>query len=245
MKPSVKLMNLTMDFQDDVGQLTIYLCWLASHRDMLMLSVIRCVYATWSIQWRLILVNRQISFYEWINQGWSGRVIDTMRILYSSTYYRVKVNDQISLRIDNHVDVNQGRNVSGLLFHKCMADLSEYLYREVGICLADSIVAHLLWTDDLILLYDSVSELQKQLKVLSGFLSYNMMIVNEMRTTVMVYGPGNRNFSLKFNGRYRRWVQIPVQYNTSYINGMGFGLAPTINIFVIKLDNHSLLCLSD
>ena len=102
--------------------------------------------------------------------------------------------------IANHVGVNQGGNVSGLLFRKYMADLSEYLYTEVGICLGDSIVAHLLWADDLILLSDSVNGLQKQLNGLFRFCSDNMMIVNEMKTKVMVYGPANKNFSHKFNG---------------------------------------------
>ena len=147
------------------------------------------------------LVNRHILFYKLINQGWSGRVIDTMRNFYSKTYFRVKINGRISPPIANHVGVNQGGNVSGLLFRKYMADLSEYLYTEVGICLGDSIVAHLLWADDLILLSDSVSGLKKQLNGLFRFCSDNMMIVNEMKTKVMVYGPANRNFSLKFNGK--------------------------------------------
>ena len=147
------------------------------------------------------LVNRHILFYKLITQGWSGRVIDTMRNFYSKTYFRIKLNGRISPPIANHVGVNQGGNVSGLLFRKYMADLSKYLHTEVGICLGDSIVAHLLWADDLILLSDSVSGLQKQLNGLFRFCSDNMMIVNEMKTKVMVYGPANRNVVFKFNGK--------------------------------------------
>ena len=88
------------------------------------------------------LVNRHILFYKLITQGWSGRVIDTMRNFYSKTYFRIKLNGRISPPIANQVGVNQGGNVSGLLFRKYMADLSEYLHTEVGICLGDSIVAH-------------------------------------------------------------------------------------------------------
>ena len=71
-------------------------------------------------------VNRHILFYKLINQGWSGRVIDTMIIFYSKTYFRVKINGRISPPSANHVGVNQGGNVSGLLFRKYMADLSDY-----------------------------------------------------------------------------------------------------------------------
>ena len=52
-----------------------------------------------------------------------------------------------------------------------------------------------------ILLSDSVNGLQKQLNGLFCFCSDNMMIVNEMKTKVMVNDPANRNFSLKFNGK--------------------------------------------
>ena len=37
--------------------------------------------------------------------------------------------------------------------------------------------------------------------ILFRFCSDNMMIVNEMKTKVMVYGPANRNFSLRLNGK--------------------------------------------
>ena len=139
------------------------------------------------------LVNRHILFCNLNTQGWSGKVIDTMINFYSKTYFRIRLNGRISPPIANHVGVNQGANVSGLLFRKYMAELSKYLHTEVGICLGDSIGAYLLWAYDLILLSDSVSGLQKQLNGLFRFCSDNMMIVNEMKTNVMVYSPANRN----------------------------------------------------
>ena len=69
------------------------------------------------------LVNRHISFYKLLRQGWSGRVIDTMKNFYTKTYFRVKINGRVSPSIPNHIGVNQGGNVSGLLFRKYMADL--------------------------------------------------------------------------------------------------------------------------
>ena len=139
------------------------------------------------------LVNRQILFYKLITQGWSGRVIDTMRVFCSKTYFRIKLNGRISSPIANHVGVNQDDNISGILFRKYMADSRKYFHTEVGICFRVSIVAHLLCTDDLIPLFDSVSELQKQLNGLFRFCSDNMMIFDEMQTKVMVYDPRNRN----------------------------------------------------
>ena len=147
------------------------------------------------------LVNRHILFYKLLRQGWSGRVIDTMKNFYAKTYFRVKINGRVSPSIPNHIGVNQGGNVSGLLFRKYMADLDEYLHREVGIYIGDTIFAHLLWADDLILVTDSAKGLQKQLDGLFNFCSDNMMIVNETKTKVMVYGSASRDVVVKFNDK--------------------------------------------
>ena len=147
------------------------------------------------------LVNRHILFYKLLRQGWSGRVIDTMKNFYAKTYFRVKINSRVSPSIPNHIGVNQGGNVSGLLFRKYMADLDEYLHREVGIYIGDTIFAHLLWADDLILVTDSAKGLQKQLDGLFNFCSDNMMIVNETKTKVMVYGSASRDVVVKFNDK--------------------------------------------
>ena len=146
------------------------------------------------------LVNRHILFYKLIRQGWCGRV-DTLRNFYTKTYFRVKVNGLISPPIPNHIGVNQGGNVSGLLFRKYLADLDEYLCKEVGVCLGDTIIAHLLWADDLILVTDSIKGLQKQLDGLFNFCSDNMMIVNETKTKVMVCGSARRDIVVKFNDK--------------------------------------------
>ena len=62
-----------------------------------------------------------------------------------------------------NIGVNQGGNVSDLLFRKYLADLDEYLCKEVGVCKGDTIIAHLLWAEDLILVTDSIKGLQKQM----------------------------------------------------------------------------------
>ena len=99
------------------------------------------------------LVNRYILFYKLIKSGWSGRVIDTVRNFYSKTYFRVKHKGLVSPPIPNYIGVNQGGNASGLMFRKYLADLREYLSNAVGVCIGDVVIAHLLWTDDLILFF--------------------------------------------------------------------------------------------
>ena len=147
------------------------------------------------------LVNRHILFYTLIKQGWSGRVINIMRNFYSKTYFRLKVNGRISPLIPSHIGVNQRGNVSGLLFRKYLSDLDEYLYNEVGICMEDTIIVHLLWADDLILASDSSDGLQRQLNDLCDFCCDNKMVVNDMKTRVMVRGSSTDNVKREFNSK--------------------------------------------
>ena len=71
----------------------------------------------------------------------------------------------------------------------------------MGVCIGDVVITHLLWADDLILFSDSEKGLQTQLDALFKFCSDNMMIVNETKTKVMVYGSTSRNITVKFNDK--------------------------------------------
>lgn len=146
------------------------------------------------------LVNRHILFYKIMKGGWTGRVVDTLRNLYQKTRFRVKRNGRISTDIPTSLGVNQGGVASGLLFRKYLSDLDIYLRKEVGVCIDDTILAHLLWADDLILFSDTEKGIQKQLEGLKKFCMNNQMIVNETKTKVMTFGK-RCECKVYFNGK--------------------------------------------
>ena len=95
-----------------------------------------------------------------------------------------------------------------------MSDLSDYLRNEVAKCINDIIIAHMLWADDLILISDSSYGLQKQLDGLRQFCSKNMMIVNELKAKVIVFGKRDEKL-ITFTGvaihnadSYKYWGNI-------------------------------------
>ena len=104
------------------------------------------------------LVHRNILFYKLMRLGWSGRVVDTLRSLYSKTKFRLKCSGMLSPAILNE---HQGGVCSGLLFRKYVADLEQYLMSEMGISIGETITGHLPWADDLILFSDTITGLQK------------------------------------------------------------------------------------
>ena len=152
------------------------------------------------------LVNRRILFYKLMKQGYLGKVIDTLRSLYRKTYFKVKCNGMLSPPILDQLGVNQGGNASPTLFRTYLADLGEYLTKHVGLCISDTIVAHLLWADDLVLISDSEQGLQKQLDGLQKFCSKNLMIVNELKTKVLVFG-SQLKANVHFNGKHIEQVE--------------------------------------
>lgn len=135
------------------------------------------------------VINRDILFYKVIKSGLHGRVLDTLRSLYSKTKYRVKYQGRLSETTNQMCGVNQGGNASPTLFRRYMADLREYLFEHCGICMTeDEIIMHLLWADDLILIADGQAGMQKQLSGLELFCAKNHTAVNEIKTKFMVFG---------------------------------------------------------
>ena len=151
------------------------------------------------------MVNRDILFFKLLNSGWSGRLLDTVRDLYKKTSFRFKFEGFASPNFSSSLGVNQGGNASGFLFRKYLSDLSDYLHDKYGVCIGDSVLAHILWADDLVLFSDSISGIQKQLNGLFSFCSDNMMIVNELKTKMMVFGNAPRA-DVFFNGNLLKWV---------------------------------------
>ena len=102
--------------------------------------------------------------------GWSSRVIDTHRNLYSKTQLKVQSHGKLSMPISLLLGVNQGGIAIGLLFGKYLNDLDHYFKKDVGVCINETIIAHLLWADDLILFSNTKQRIQKQLDGLKHFL---------------------------------------------------------------------------
>ena len=82
-------------------------------------------------------VKRNILFYKVKHSGFTGRVIDTLQNLYAKTRYDVKHNRKISDPINEHTGVNQGGNVSPILFRRYLHDLKDYLDKHTGSCISD------------------------------------------------------------------------------------------------------------
>jgi hypothetical protein len=150
-----------------------------------------------------IYVNRKILFYKLISSGLNGRTISILKSMYSKTKSAIKINGLIYKWVVDNCGTNQGGPISPSMFREMLADLKVYLNAECGIVISDTLIlVHLLWADDLILVSDSAGGLQSQLDGLFKFCSKFQMIVNEMKTNVVLFGKcPKENLSFVFNGK--------------------------------------------
>lgn len=75
------------------------------------------------------------------------------------------------------------------MFVDFLSDIRHYLDEKCGVVISDDmLLLHLLWADDLILVSNSASDLQHSLNNLYTYCSKWQLIVNVLKTKVMVFG---------------------------------------------------------
>ena len=93
---------------------------------------------------------------------------------------------------------------------------------------SETIVAHLLWAEGLILISDSHEGLQKQLDGLQTFCAENVMIVNELKTKVMAFGKCDV-IKVHFNGKIIEQV-INYKYLGNIVTSTGLTHAKLVSL---------------
>ena len=145
-------------------------------------------------------VNHSVLIYKLLKTGISGNIVKLLTDMYSKIRGTVKVNNRIYETILDQCGSNQGGPLSPNMFRFMLADLKEHLDNLYGINLYDQLIVHLLWADDLVLMSDTPSGLQTQLDGLFTFCSRYQMIVNQLKTKIMIYANVKQDqYSFEFN----------------------------------------------
>jgi hypothetical protein len=145
-------------------------------------------------------VNRNMMFYKLMKKKIDGKLIRLLHDMYSKTKSKICINGYLSEFLYDTLGVNQGGANSPDMFVDFLSDMSEYLTQSCGIVVStELLLMHLLWADDLILVSDSVSGLQKQLDNLYNFCCDWQLIVNTVKTKFMVFGTKKDDAEFYFN----------------------------------------------
>jgi len=122
--------------------------------------------------------------------------------MYSKIKARIKVKHLLYRWVIDLCGTNQGGPLSPNMFRRMLQDMGNYLEATEGIVLNDrEILLHLLWADDLILVSDSCRGLQRQLNGVFKFCKESQMIVNSLKSKVMIFGKNTENPVFMFNDK--------------------------------------------
>ncbi len=144
-------------------------------------------------------VNRALMFVKLMKVGYSSKLLTVMINMYSKTTSLVKWRGYLSKSFQDLMGVAQGGVSSPFLFKSFLSDLGKHLNDDCGVVLHESIVKHLLWADDLFLVSPSADLMQVQLANLKAYCSQWQMVVNTMKTKIIVFGVKNsKQFTFNF-----------------------------------------------
>ncbi len=133
-------------------------------------------------------LNRLLLFSKLYQNGFSSKLLNVMIDMYSKTKSRIKWKNFLSNTFQDIFGVNQGGVTSPYLFKSFLKDLGDALDDSCGVVIFDKILKHLLWADDLFLVSTSAEKMQKQINNLGSYCKKWQLIVNTMKTKVMVFG---------------------------------------------------------
>ena len=132
-------------------------------------------------------VNREALFYKLIKQDIKGKFYNIIKSMLNNAKSRVKWDNNLGDIIDNLYGVLQGGVISPALFKIFIEDLPKYLDPEDGVEMGTILIHYLLHADDLVLISETSTGLQKLLHGLEIFCCRWHITVNLVKTNVMIF----------------------------------------------------------
>ena len=126
--------------------------------------------------------------------GVNGNLLHLLQALYKGISSNVRVNGFLTDTFEVTCGLRQGCVLSPTLFNIFINDLSNYLRAtKVGIYFGDVFVNHLLYADDLVILAQEQTDLQKLLDTLTVWCQRWRMCVNSDKSAVVHFRPKTHN----------------------------------------------------
>ena len=122
-----------------------------------------------------------------MKSGYKGKVLNLLRDMYSKIKCRIKMSNWFYDWIKDDHGTNQGGSLSDNMFRELLCNMRSFLNTEYGIVInGENILFHILWVDKLLRMSSSEIGLTKQLNRLLKFVSKYQLIVNILKTRVLI-----------------------------------------------------------
>jgi hypothetical protein len=139
-------------------------------------------------------VDRSLLYHVLSRNGVKGHLYTAIQSIYSSVKACVRENNVVSNVFDCPVGLRQGCSLSPILFALFINELHDLLASNNtrGIQLFPNVIEifMLMFADDIALISDTISGLQRQLNLLGQFCEQTKLVVNIAKTKVLVFKRG-------------------------------------------------------
>ena len=172
------------------------------------------------------LINRSALLFKLMNKGYTGKFLSVIQSMFQNATSRVKWGGVLGEIFENLYGVLQGGVLSPNFFNIFLEDLPDYISREKGVYISHTKIPYLLFADDLVLMSESPTGLQKLMRGLENFCSQWHMVVNVTKTKVVVFNERFASSSAHpfvFNGN-----EVP---NSKHYNYLGVTFSNSGNRF--------------
>ena len=139
-------------------------------------------------------IPRDLLLHKLVSLNIQGDFFAVIQSMYDNSHAKIKINNILSNKFKVQKGTEQGHPMSPDLFKLYIRDLSTMLSVEGKFPdLSDTIINHLLWADDLVLLALDYKSMQTNLDILQNFCNTWGLTVNMKKTKIIQFGTSKRN----------------------------------------------------
>jgi exonuclease III len=185
-------------------------------------------------------VCRDALLYKLSHLGFAGNIFNCIQHMYNNSSTRIKLIKKISDAIDVGVGTEQGHPLSPELFKLFVHDLSVELNNLTQgnfPVLSDTLINHLLWADDLVLIALDKESLQKMIDILHNYVETWELEVNITKTNIMVFNTSGKILKVSREFTLGATELEPVK-NYTYL-GVTFSLNGSFKVAIAQLTSKA------
>ena len=131
-------------------------------------------------------VNRDLLWFRLLNYGIDGKFLQVVRAMYTDLQMCVKLHNHLTNWFDSNVGVRQGDTLSPTLFNLFVNTLAtEIKELNCGIKIGDTTVSILLYADDIVLIAETETSLQKMLDTVYKWCQKWQLNINCSKTQIV------------------------------------------------------------